>query len=625
MSDQTATRPHVGLGEPRSGPGQPRPTRVPQTAPWDGASGRIDAIFARRAAEHPDRVAVCDGGPISYGTLWRQALALAAALHGRGVAAGDPVAVLGYASHDSILAMLGVLAAGAHFVPIDPAFPGQRAARMIEISGARILLCADDHEPPAGLGVPVHRVRNLTAAAPAPGREAVRASGPDGSSADLAYIIFTSGSTGEPKPVGVPHRAIVGLVLRPSPIQLTADDTFLAHTTLVFDASMLEIWSALLVGARVVCAPGPDMGLHEIADLVSDPRVTVALLTPAIFALMVDHRVQALRGLRILIVGGDVMPANQAARLGEACPNVRLVNCYGPTEDGVVASAFPVAGSGAAVPAPIPIGAAVTGTRCYVLDPWLRPVRQGEVGELYLGGDRLAVGYLGNPALTAERFLPDPFTPEPGARMYRTGDLARFLPSGMLGFEGRYDDEVKVRGFRINLAEARAALAADPEVHDVVVIAVGTGIDRALVAFVRPASTAVDTAELRARAWQRVPRYLVPDTILFVDSYPLGPTGKVDRDALLGLWQESQRRQESSVGPSDEQSVIAELWRARTGALPSLEDDFFGSGATSLDLIRLIEDISTELRVDLDFADVYGLGSFTELVDMVRTRSRAAE
>lgn len=583
-------------------------------------AGRVEAVFARRAAECPDRVAVWDdGGSVTYGQLWQQALGVAGVLRQRGVAAGDLVAVLGHGSRDTILGLLGVLAAGAGFVPIDPTFPVARAARMIQLSGAVLVLVADNHEPAAEFGVPAVHVR--TPAAGPSGAVAGGASCPAGGSPDaLAYVMFTSGSTGEPKPVGVAHRGITGLVLRPGPLRRSAGDGVLVHMTMAFDASMLEIWSALLVGASVVCARSSTIALHETAELVSDPRVTAVVLTPSIFALIVDHYLDALGTLRVLMVGGDVMPAGHAARMRAAWPDVLLLNVYGPTENSVVSTAFPVPGQRAAGSGPVPIGTAVAGTRCYVLDERLRPVPGDQAGELFLGGDRLAIGYLGNPALTAERFLPDPFGAEPGARMYRTGDRARLLAGGVLQFEGRRDDEVKIRGFRVNLAEARAALTPDPGVREVVVVPVGAGIDRSLVAFVRPAGDRVDPGDLRTRAWERAPRHVVPGTIVLVDTFPCEPSGKVDRDALLELWRHGQARPEPAapLAGTDDEARLAMLWQQRCGAAPDPEQDFFSAGGTSLGLIQLIEDIGAQFGVALDFADVYGLRSFTELVVLVR-------
>jgi acyl-CoA synthetase (AMP-forming)/AMP-acid ligase II len=334
---------------------------------------------------------------------------------------------------------------------------------------------------------------------------------------------------------------------------------------------------------------------------------------------MAAHHRDALSRLRLLVAGGDVVPADLAAAVSAGCPDTVLLNGYGPTENTTFSTAFVAAEWDRTESESLPIGRAVAGTRCYLLDDRLRPVPAGQVGELCLGGDRLAWGYLGDPAATAARFRPDPFVGSPGARMYRTGDRARELPGGSLQFLGRLDDEVKVRGFRVTLGAAEAVLAEDTEVADVVVLATGTGADRVLVGFVRPST--VDVSALRARAWQRAPRHLVPDTIRALDAFPLGANGKVDRDALLADVADPSHDHNDGNGHG---TPLAEIWQRRTGVVAEPDADFFVSGGSSLDLMRMIEDIRTGIQVDLDFAEVYATTSFTELADLINTRRRPA-
>ncbi len=573
---------------------------------------RVDVAFRRQVDRCPDKVAIWDpAGSATFAELWDHAARLAGALRGKGIGDGDAVGVFGIGDRDSIVAMLGVLLAGGHFVPVDPDYPAERAARMMAIAGGTVLLGTAGHDVPdldGTAGVDVWHVRDLVATA-----EPVE--GSEGSPDRLAYVMFTSGSTGAPKAVGVPHGALTALCLRDGPVRRREDDVFLAHTILTFDPSMLEIWSALLVGASVVCAPRKAVSLHETADLLRDERVTTAILTPAVFALMVETYPAALAELRCLIVGGDVMPVEHAARVRELCPDLEVVNCYGPTENCVVSTAFSLTGwDGRGVS--VPIGPAVAGATAYVLDGELRPLPVGEVGDLHVGGDRLALGYVGDPALTEERFVPDPFVP--GARMYRTGDRAALLPDGGFEFRGREDDELKVRGYRVNLAEVEALLAGDPEVREVVAVPVGSGHDRRIRAFVRPASAAVDAKEIRARVAARAPQFLVPDEIELVEEFSLAATGKVDRAALLS--RVDSRPDVSPVAPSDDRAALAAMWRDRTGTAADSGVDFFDAGGSSLDLIQLIEDINGAFAVPLDFEDVYGLRSFEELWEMVESQ-----
>ncbi|MFJ7148967.1 non-ribosomal peptide synthetase [Streptomyces sp. NPDC100445] len=575
----------------------------------------VDAVFRRQVAEHPDKVAAWDStGSSTYAELWDRAVRLAGALHDMGVGTGDAVGVLGVGDRDALVAMLGVLLVGGHFVPIDPDCPPERAERMTAIAGASLVLATSEHRVPEGIGADSRHVRELIEqACPTDPLGPLPAGDPD----RLAYVIFTSGSTGTPKAVGVPHGALTALCLRPGVLRRDPDETFLVHTVLTFDTAMYEIWSALLVGASVLCAPRRALSLHETAELLRDERVTTTVLTPAVFALLADHHPDALGGLRCLMVGGDVMPREQAVRILDRFPELEFLNSYGPTENTVISTAFSLNGwdrSGSSVP----IGEGLAGTTCHVLDERLRPLPPGEVGDLYLGGDRLALGYVGDRAMTEQRFLPDPFSDLPGARMYRTGDRAVLLAGGTVEFRGREDDEIKVRGHRIHLAEVEALLAADPEVREVVATAVGTGHERHVRAFVRPASEGTDPRAVRTRLAERAPRHLVPDELVVVAEFPLKPSGKVDREALKALPSTTAPEAVPAAG-ADDRAELARLWLERTGTPAESGEDFFHSGGTSLDLILLIESIAVTFGVQLDFADVYGLRSFEELRGMVLT------
>ncbi|MGW4645023.1 non-ribosomal peptide synthetase [Kitasatospora sp. NPDC004289] len=577
---------------------------------------RVEAAFAAVARRQPDRPAVVDGGgAYGYGELLARARSAAAELGRLGVRPGDAVLLTGHGGRPAVLAMLAVLFAGAHYVPVDPSFPPERAALMARLAGAVLNLSTDGGTPPVP-GLVTRAVDGLGLGegdGPLPGPTA----GPD----DLAYVMFTSGTTGEPKPVGVTHRGVTGLALGGGELLLGPEDGTLLHSTLAFDASTFEIWNALLVGARVVAVPHHPQALHELAAELSRPEVTTAWLTAAVFHLMAAHHPAALGTLRRLAVGGDVVLPDVADAFVAAHPGTALVNGYGPTENTTFSTLGPVAGRDRSLSASLPIGFAHPGTSCYVLDERLDAVADGQPGELFVGGSRLARGYLGRPAATADRFLPDPFTTSPGSRMYRTGDRVRLLTSGALEFLGRTDDEVKVRGFRVDPAEAQAALAADPQVMDAAVLADRTEEGAVLVAFVTPAG--LDTAALRERVGRSVPRHLVAERIVALDALPLGPTGKVDRRALRELLP-------SAAGPGPEGPPeraaalpfpeLADSWQRHTGVVPGPDSDFFADGGSSLALMRVVEDVRTRLGVELDFAEVYALESYTEMAGLIADR-----
>ncbi|MDG4829278.1 non-ribosomal peptide synthetase [Solwaraspora sp. WMMD1047] len=573
----------------------------------------VATAFERRVRLHPDKIAIRDPrGSATFDEVWSESNRVAAALRARGVERGSAVGILGVGSRDSIVAMLGSWIVGAHVVPLAPEHPVDRISGTVSAASVRLVVETDAYTLPSGVAPAHERLRQLVEQGQPADQETVPADLADAT----AYVLFTSGSTGVPKGVCVPQGALCALALRDSPTRLSADDTFLVHTTLTFDPSMLEIWSALLVGAGVLCAPGSGLSLRSTADLLGDDRVTVAVLTPAVFALMVERYPQAIAGLRRLIVGGDIMPVGQARAAKSLCPDVDIVNCYGPTENTVISTAFRLQewdGTGDAVP----IGVAVAGATAHVVDADFRPTAPGVVGELVLGGDRLADGYLQDPATTHARFIPDPFSSLPGARLYRTGDRAARRADGVLEFHGRADLEVKVRGVRVNLTEVESAVGSDPAVAEVVAVPVGSGHERRVVAFVRAADDVdgPDAKGIRTRVAERVPAYLVPDHITFVEEFPLTGSSKVDRDALADRVGVLEHGDGTPQEPSTED--LAAFWLRRTGSDPRAGESFFDAGGNSLDLIRFIDDVGATYGIELGFEDVYGVASFDELRQLV--------
>ncbi|MEU9388291.1 amino acid adenylation domain-containing protein, partial [Streptomyces sp. NPDC048279] len=337
-----------------------------------------------------------------------------------------------------------------------------------------------------------------------------------------AYVIYTSGSTGRPKGVAVTHSGIVNRLLwMQDTYRLGADDRVLQKTPAGFDVSVWEFFWPLITGATLVLArPEDHQDPVHLAGLIERQRITTAHFVPSMLRAYLDEPAAAGRtALRQVMCSGEALPAPLAARFHQVLPGTRLHNLYGPTEASVDVTAHEVP----ADPAAVPIGRPVWNTRTYVLDGALNPVPPGVSGELYLAGVQLARGYLGRPGLTAERFVADPFG-EPGERMYRTGDLARWSGSGELEYLGRVDDQVKLRGFRIEPGEIEAVLAAHPGVaHATVVLR-----DERLVAYVVPAGSGTDPAGLRAHTARSLPDHMVPAAVVTLDALPLTPNGKLD-------------------------------------------------------------------------------------------------
>ena len=495
--------------------------------------------------------------------------------------------------------LLGILKSGGAYVPLDPGFPAPRL-RLLAADAELPIICTESgfrDQLPEDL-----QLLCVDEASPEP------ADGPSANvdcpagPTDLAYVAYTSGSTGNPKGVEVTQRAVVRLVRGTDYAELGPDQTLLALAPLSFDASTFEIWGALLGGGRLALAPAGSLSPYEIAAAVKRHDVTTLWLTAGLFHRFVELEPEAVGRLRQLVAGGDVLSPVHVRRALSLLPAEGvLVNGYGPTE-GTTFSCCHRMRPGDDVPAPVPIGRPIANTTVHVLDEHCERVPVGVVGELYIGGDGVAEGYLKQPELTAERFVPDPFRAD-GARLYRTGDLGRWRRDGTLEFLGRSDDQVKIRGFRIEPGEVEAELADHPQVREVVVVARGDGADeRRLVAYV--AGDGLDRAELRAYLSARVPAHLVPSAWVVLERLPLTTSGKVDRSALP---EPSPGRATSRAVLADEveRTVVAIFEEVLEVGSVGPGDDFFDLGGHSLLAVRLFALIEERLGPRLPLATIF--------------------
>jgi len=566
----------------------------------------VPALFATQVARDPDATAVVFGTEcVTYAELDRRSNSLAWLLRRRGVGADVPVAVAIERGTDLIAALLGVLKAGGAYLPIDTASPPSRVAEMMAAAGAGLLLVTGETADvmPTLTSVDLVSVDAVQAHA-----ADERAAPPDVSHPlSLAYISFTSGSTGAPKGVAVPQRAVIRLVSDPTFASLGPGERLLHLAPVAFDASTLEIWGALLTGGCVVVAPPGPLGLSEVASLLRTSNVTVAWLTAGLFHQLAEADIDAIAGVPVVLAGGDVLNPGTVRALLTARQGRPVVNGYGPTEN-TTFTACHVMTDPSQVRATVPIGRPIQHTTVQILDQRGRPAPIGVVGELCTGGDGLARGYTGNAAATARAFVPDPCGI--GARLYRTGDLARWLADGTIEFVGRVDDQIKIRGFRVEPGEVAAILRTHPGVGQAVVIVAGEGAQRHLIGYVTPADgvdrSTLQPSVLRDFLAHRLPEYLVPTGFKAVDRLPLNANGKVDRAALPAPERVTRGPATPPRGVTEER--LADIWRRllpTDGDDIGREDSFFALGGNSLLAARLIFRVTEMFDVELRMAAFY--------------------
>ncbi|AFE10581.1 Long-chain-fatty-acid--CoA ligase [Corallococcus coralloides DSM 2259] len=588
------------------------------------APRNIADAFEAQAALHPHAVAVrCDGQQLTYAELDARANRLAGWLKARGVGRARPqVGVCLPRSVDLIVTLIGILKAGGAYVPLDPEYPSERLALMATDSRVRIIVTHAGLESRLPSG-DWHTLR-LDADAGQVAGVSDRPVACDIVEDDLAYVIFTSGSTGRPKGVCVPHRGVLRMVLDPGYAHLGPDEVLLQLSPVAFDASTFELWGALLNGGILaVFSPGAS-ALDELGDFLRAERVTTAFLTTGLFNTMVDRGLPGTETLRQLLTGGEVMSLPHARRALELLPQVHLVNCYGPTENSAFTSCQTVRaplGSG-----PVPIGHAISGTRMYVLDAQGGELPVGAVGELYTGGSGVAWGYWERPDLTAERFLPDPFSTEPGARMYRTGDLVRRLDDGAVDFVGRGDQQVKVRGFRIEPGEIEAALRLHASVQQaVVMVREDVPGDRRLVAYVT-ASEPLKAPVLRTHLKGLLPAHMLPSAIVVLDEMPLAASGKVERKSLPDPRDHAGAAEDFVAPETALEQTIARVWAdvLRVGAV-SATAHFFELGGQSLLATQAIGRLCDELQRPVTLRSLFAHPVLRDFAAALETAAPTAE
>jgi amino acid adenylation domain-containing protein/thioester reductase-like protein len=584
--------------------------------------------FSFVANKFPNHVAVVAGREsISYAQMDAKTEHLAQVLAQRGICKGDRIGVFMDRSIDFPILVLAIVKAGAVFVPLDPSYPQTRLEMMIKFSKLSLIIC--DHLLISHLPATTEIITLAGLEANSIAKPTIL---PEIRRDDPAYIMFTSGSTGNPKGVVIPHRGILRLVIDPNYVRLGANEIIPQISAISFDASTFEIWGALLNGGTLAVPPQGKLSVSEIGEFLHSSEATTALFSTGFFHLIVDEQPQVLASLRQVLIGGDVLSSAHVRRLLQIAPDIRIINGYGPTEATTFAVCYtaPVIES---VPDPLPIGHPINATSLHIFNEQMNPVKTEEEGELYIGGDGLALGYMDNDAETAARFIPNPDTYHADKILYKTGDLARRNSDGSYMFLGRADQQVKIRGFRIELGEIEARLRDHELIRDVIVVAKQNetySTEKSLAAYV------ILTRE--EDAWRKMltehlkavlPPFMIPSDWATLTTFPLGPTGKVDRKAITAIPIRTAENKIASNTFIDESLSKTEMLVCNLCAEIlnisgfTVDDNFMGLGGDSLSAARLASRIATGNGVSLKLGEVLSSGNLREIarrIDDIQAR-----
>ncbi|BAY08321.1 non-ribosomal peptide synthetase [Calothrix sp. NIES-2098] len=584
----------------------------------------IHELFAQQVELTPNKVAVvCADQQLTYQELNQKANQLARYLQSLGVGPEVLVGICVERSLFTIVGLLGILKAGGVYVPIEPTYPQADLAYILEETQVSVLLT----QAHLLASLPLHpthiicldKDENIIAKHSQENPTTLM------SSLNLAYVIYKFASNNKPQGISIIHRGVVHLVKANNYVNFTKEDVFLQLASLNFDTATLEIWGSLLNGARLVLMPPQTPSLLELAQAIRQYQVTTLCLTPGFFRLLVDEQLAELKQLQQLLVGVDIISPPHVKRLLQAVPELKLINGYELTENTTFTCCYQVTVA-SNIDAAIPIGRPIGNTQVYLLDAQLQPVAVGIPGELYIGGDGLARGYFNQPDLTAEIFIPHPFSSQPGARLYKTGDLARYLPDGNIEFLGRIDREVKIRGLRIQLADIEIALTQYPKVQQAVVaIDENQSGDRYLVAYVVPAEQAnqektcsLKSTTLRSFLKQKLPEYMVPATFVILKHIPLTPNGEVNHRALPEAHLHLERENPFVPPQTPTEAVIADIIATVLGLEEiGIHDNFFALGGHSFLAMQVISRLRQAYQIELPLNCVFEAPTVAELEKLI--------
>ncbi len=582
----------------------------------------IYQIFEEQVARTPDSVAIYDEKrKVTYSELNRKANKLARHLHGSGAVEGSLVGICIERGTDLLVALLAVQKAGCTYIPLDPIYPKDRLALILEDGNPVAMLT----ERKLLDNLPETPAKNIFIE-----EVGTYENESDGNTSytvtpeTVAYLIYTSGSTGKPKGVQIQQRALVNFICsmakKPG---ITPKDIMLAVTTISFDIAGLELYLPILYGATIAIATQEtSMNPELLIKKIEDSKATILQATPVTFRMLNSAEWKGAKGLKILC-GGEAMPKELAYDLIRKCGE--LWNMYGPTETTVWSTVEKVEVDENDKTGYINLGKPIDNTFIYVLNTEFQPVPIGYPGELFIGGDGLAKGYFNLPAMTNDKFLPDPFSGIPGSRMYRTGDLVQQTEAGKLEFLNRVDSQVKIRGFRIELGEIESALAQYPSTTDsVVIVREDTPGDKKLVAYiVKKEKLETDIPELRVYLKTKIPDYMVPSAFVFIDKFPLTPNGKIDRKALPSPQEASPQEVKAYLEPqTDLEKKIAGIWcEVLKNKRIGIDENFFEIGGHSMLAVTLMVKVEKEIGIRLPLASLFDHGTIQEMAKLLEKES----
>jgi amino acid adenylation domain-containing protein len=579
----------------------------------------VQELFEAQVESTPNHCAVVfKNQQLTYRDLNRRANELAHRLIELGVGPDVVVGICAERSLEMIVGLLGILKAGGAYLPLDPEYPEEQLAFILRDCGAQFVVACE----------------NTAARVPADGITFVQLGAQEGANArndnppvrvrpdNLAYVMYTSGSTGNPKGVEIEHRSIVRLLFGTEYFDLDTSKVMLQFTPFTFDVSTLDIWGALLHGAKCVLYPNRVASVRELGELLRTHRVTTAALTTAWFNVIIDEEPQIFSGMQQIVIGGEILSVSHMCRAWDELPNVEFINGYGPTESTTLATCYTLRHRPNPSAASVPIGFPIANTQCYILDQNLEPVPMGIQGELYIGGVGLARGYRNRPDLTRDSFIPNPFSNEPGDRLYKTGDAARFLADGTIDYVGRIDDQVKIRGFRIELGQVEAVLRKHSKVQDAACVVTGNNSNnKLLVAYlVFRNGSDVSSTEMREYARKMLPPYMLPDKFVGLNAIPLGRHGKVDRSLLAALDSATSVSAPAPTAPQDAiEKEMVQVWeKLFSREQISCSDNFFTLGGNSLLAAKLLVRVERAFGKRLSLASLVAAPTIKQLAALVR-------